>query len=466
MSKYIVNYDINGFEKVEISDKKLTTGSDNIIVLVLDESTSDKLMEYYESVTNILLSGNKLFIVMVGKESKIRKTLCNLAANYRNYNIYKVDSKSTITSEYIDTIIEREPTIDEVQAFVGGDISGYADINIILMGIDDIVSRGNLEELKSFVEDHVTSIESLTHVIEYMKKIVDTTNSKELMLKIEELKTKLRDQDIKLDSTEAENRKIKDENLKLTEDNAATKQELARAMSKNKGLEQQMSASTPVIQSYSPLHTSLIRCNVSNILYFKEISYVPYTNSFILTLVNTLQLYKKKVKLIIYDSRVGLSTLYRPLSVIGGSEFVANKENYISGTDMFVVVEPNPMILTSVLECNNPKYDIVIVYDRMRQINNIVSGNNVTMYYVVNSSNDYREVQKTLRITDLSSVITRADSSIGEGALNIPKIDDFDKTHLSESARMSKYKKLQPVGCDKPLFNLILEKAHIDLNRR
>lgn len=458
--KFIINHEVKGYKTVNITDTVLTDSDDNTIIIVLDESTSDKLADYYERVTDILLSKNKLYIIVVGKESKIRKSICTLVANYRNYNLYKVDSKNTITSEYINTIIDRLPTIDEVQSFMGGDISGYSDINVIMLGIDDLVSRGDLEGLKRFVEEHLTSIENLTSVVDYMKKIVDTANSKELFNRIDELKNKVRETDSRLDTTEEENKKIKDENLRLIESSETTKRELARAMSKTKELEQQMSSNTPVIHSYSELNTTLIKCKTANVIYFKEISYVPYTNSLMVMLMEIFKLMKKKAKLIIYDSRVGLST-YKPLSVIGGSEFVANKANFVSHVDTFAVVEPNPTILTSILESTNPAFDVVIVYDRMRQATNIVSGNNVVKFYIINSNKDFREVQNQLRITDKSSVITRVGSSIGAETLNIPRIEDYNAVGTTESAKISKYKKLQASGNNKLIIQTILDKARV-----
>ena len=461
MSKYLVNHSINGYETVEITDKKLVDGVGNYVVVLLDESTNTKALEYYDNITNILISQNKLILVIVGKESKIRKTVSYLVANYRNYNIYRVDSKDTVNSEYIDTIIDREPGIDEVQAFVGGDVSAYADLNMILMGIDDIVSRGNTDELKVFVENHITSIENLTYVTEYMKKVVDTSNNSELFNRVEELKDKIRKLTKEVNSSEEEIRRVKDENLRLSGDNTATKQELARAMSKNRELESQMSSNAPVIQTYSELHTALINCRAESVIYFKEISYVPYANSLVIMLMEMTRLLRKKVKLIIYDSKAGLSSVYKPLSVIGGSEFVASKSNFISSDAPFVVVEPNPAILTSILESTNPKYDLVIVYDRMRQPTNLVSGNNVVKYYVINSSKDFKEVQNTLRITDKSSIITRVDSSIGAETLNIPTIPEYNAPGTTESAKKSKYKKLQAAGNGKLIINTILEKAHV-----
>ena len=459
--KYIINHEIPEYTKVDITSSEINGAANDTVVLILDESTSDHLHDYYEQVTKILTSGNKLYIIIVGKESKIRKAICTLACNYRNYNMYKVDSKDTVDLEYVETIIDREPTIDEVQSFIGGDIAAYGDINTIIIGIEDCVANGDLEGVKNVVEQHINSIEGLASVVDYMKKIVDSTNSKELLDRIEELKAKVREAEQKIDKIEEENDRINDQNLKLAETADASKRELARVMSKNKELEAQLSSNAPVITSYSELNTALIRCRATHVLYFKEVSYVQYTNSLIMMLVDALKIQKFKVKLMVYDSRAGLSTIYKPLSVIGGSEFVANKDNFISRTEAFVVVEPNPVILTSVLESNNPALDVVIIYDRMRQVNNLVAGNNVTRFFVINSGKDFKEVQNQLRITDKYCIISRVGSSIGPEVMNIPEIPGYNSPGTTNTAKVSKFRKLQAAGTNKLLFQAIAEKARI-----
>lgn len=459
--RIIVNCEVPKCEIADINDSSLADGKGNNIIIVLDNSDGEVLQTYYNAVTNILLSKNKLYIILVGNDVKIGRAICSLVANYRNYNIYKVENKAVLTEEYIDTIINRTPTVDEVQTFIGGDISGYADINMIFLGIDDLVSRGDLEGLKSFIERHIHSIEGITSVLDYMKKSTDLLNSGELLGRMEEIKTKL----IEAEAVASENSKKlleAEQEKKVYEENAErAKREMESALSKRKELEEQLESGTPVIQSYPETNTTLIKCKAQTVLYFKEVSYVPYANSLIIMLREILKLMNKRVKLVIYDSRVGLPGVYRPLSVIGGSEFVGNKNNFIANVDTFVVVEPNPTIITSILEYSNPAFDVVIVYDRMRQPTNIVVGNNVIRYYVINSNKDFNAAVNQFRTIDKSSVITRVDSTIGNEALNIPTISDFNATGTTDSARISKYQKLQSARNNKLLIKTILEKARI-----
>ena len=103
MGKYMINHSIHGYESVNIDDERICDPNSTVII-VLDESTSASLYKYYNKVVDMLLSGTRLITICVGKESKIRKTIMMLMVSYRNYNVYRVDSLSLITSDYIGVV--------------------------------------------------------------------------------------------------------------------------------------------------------------------------------------------------------------------------------------------------------------------------------------------------------------------------------------------------------------------------
>ena len=53
MNKYVVNHVIAGYREMSITDTRLVEGDNDIIVLILNQSTADKLTEYYNAVKNI-----------------------------------------------------------------------------------------------------------------------------------------------------------------------------------------------------------------------------------------------------------------------------------------------------------------------------------------------------------------------------------------------------------------------------
>ena len=100
--KYIVNESVMGCERVEITDEKLINDKDQLVYVVLNESTADAscLKTYYNSIKEMLKNNVKVFIVMVAETSKIRGSICNLMQLFGNYNVYQVPDENFISSAY------------------------------------------------------------------------------------------------------------------------------------------------------------------------------------------------------------------------------------------------------------------------------------------------------------------------------------------------------------------------------
>ncbi len=474
MNKYVINHSIDGFNTVDITDERLIS-SESTVVLLLDESTNDKLYSYYNRVLEIIMAKGKLVTIVVGKESKIRKAICTLMASYRNYNMYYVDSLDIVDEEFINSVLERQPSYEEVQTFIGGDVSGYADISAVVLGINSIVNSGELDGLSTFINNHITSIESFPEVIDYMKKVVDTANSGELFTKIDELKDEAKKLQGMVEEYKKEIKELKAENATLNEDLTTAKKELGRSKTKIDELKEQVSGKGSIIRTYHELNTAIMKCKVMNILYFKEVSYVQYTNSLINSIAEALKAKKLRFKILIYDNKSSISNIYRPAPVIGSAEYLANKATFLKATERLVVVEPNPMIIEDVLTYTSPSFDVVIVYDRLKQSNDIVIGNNVNKYFVINSYKDYIESKNILKITDASHIITHTGGSLHTGVryedgtqhriklpkerLDIPKIDGYDR--ITDTAKVSKYMKLVSSISKKPVIGSIFDRMRI-----
>ena len=117
---------------------------------------------------------------------------------------------------------------------------------------------------------------------------------------------------------------------------------------------------------------------------------------------------------------------------------------------------------------------MVVIYDRMRGYNDIVSGNNVTKFYVINSTSDFDRIRSKVKIDDTSNVITHLGSSLVKYGdrknikmnnglptfLDIPKIDGY--SGLSDSAKINKYLKLSTQQSRLPLIQTIFERSKVE----
>ena len=161
--------------------------------------------------------------------------------------------------------------------------------------------------------------------------------------------------------------------------------------------------------------------------------------------------------------------------MVGSAEYLANKAVFLKSTERLVVVEPNPMIIEDVLTYASPAFDVVIIYDRLKQGNDIVTGNNIQKYFVINSYKDYVESKNILKITDTSHIITHTGGTLHSGVkytdgsptkvhvpkerLDIPKIDGYDR--ITDTAKVSKYMKLVSSISNKPVIGSIFERMRI-----
>lgn len=473
-TKYLFNNNIHGYEKANIEEFDAKDKREDMLVVVIDKTCDEKLGMYYRVFTDALKNNNRVVLVGVNDDNKSFKPLASLLVTYNEYGIYQIEDKSTLGAVELQKMCERKPDFSEVQTFIGGDVTAYADMSTILFGIESLVNEGNIDQIKDFLNQHMISIESLTSTLNNMKKTCDMFNSDELVAKINSLKSegdKLRKQ-IEDDKKALDDVKYDRDKLKVSVEDFKRENEKLKAT--NNELKQSSDSGGSIIRAYKEINTQLIQCKTKIILYFKEISYVPYVNSLVVSLQQFLEMNHLKHKMLIFDSQTNLYSVYKPLQAVSSVEYLSMKSALISKTKQFVVSEPNPTILQDVL-CSDQCFDVIIVYDRLKCTNDLVTGNNVTKFFVINSSKEFDAIKQQLKILDLSNVITHANSSIGlekgpgrgpgkeskpRQFLDIPYVENYNtKTDVSKT---STYIKMYTAHTQQPLLDTIFKKSRID----
>ena len=215
--------------------------------------------------------------------------------------------------------------------------------------------------------------------------------------------------------------------------------------------------------------------NKALVLYFKEISYVRYMNTLITLLYTFLHKTGKKFVLLIYDNNNNMVANYN-LPITSGDKYAGQKSTILNGKYRTVVTEPFQTVIQDAISSNDA-VDIVIVYDRLRQYEDIVKGNNVTKFFVANSKKDIENIMtvKSVGMDDTSFIITNADNSFEfkDGSPNFGKPVQFldipnlgkDFSTLSDSAKFNKYFRLKTARTGVPLMATIIKKAHIEVPR-
>lgn len=461
MDKLIVGHKVFGYDTVNVKDPKLVESKTEVeLVIVTSALSNEPLKDYYKAVVNVLKNRGNVILIGVKEESSLFRPLAALMASYRAYDIYTVMDKEVITAPYLKAIENRKPDFNEVQTYIGGDIAAYTEMSTLMIGIEELVQQGNIENLQNFLEQHMASIESLTNVLDYMKALCESYNSDNLADKIESLEKLVEKHKNETSKLTGKVQVLTDEKAQINSELSKLRTEVARLRENNEALKAASESPSTIISSFTPCRTTECECKVNNIIYFKEISYVPYVNSLVTNMVEIYKKNGKKVKLLIYDNKTDLYDTYKPLNIVSGKTFVSSRDMYIKTVEKFVVSEPAPNIIKEIIGQENAP-DILIIYDRMKTIQDIVEGNNVTKFFVLNSKHDYEKLVKSLKILDESRIITRSDEEFSSVVIDIPCIPNYKSA--SDSKKIVTYMKLATAITKRNLMDEISTKSRIQL---
>ena len=451
-----------GCERVEITDEKLISDKDQLVYVVLNESTADAscLKTYYNSIKAMLKNNVKVFIVMVAETSKIRGSICNLMQLFGNYNVYQVPDENFISSAYLDTLPERTVTYDEMAQYLQNDIVAYDDMDTVLQGVQECINRNDAEGLKTLIEGHLPTIEAAPTVFSQMKNSIDQANSGVLQDKIANIKAQLEEAN---ELNEKKQTEIKQRESTIDDLNSSLKdarRQLTQTKADMEELKLQVQNAGPAIRSYQTVKTQLLKCKTEHIIYIKEISRIPYINSFVLMLQEMIKQFRYTSKLLIYDNTSQAQVTYGNMQQVDSAAFESNKAVLLNKTPKFVVTEPAPQILKDILQSINPQFDVLIIYDRMKQATDLVEGNNVYKFWVVNSFNDYNTTKNLFKIDRTDTIITRPASRIAPDVIDIPRIKAYE-AETQDNGKFAKYKGVQTTICKQPLMPHFLKICNI-----
>lgn len=463
---YIVNKEIVGYNTLELKDETIKDVKESNVFIVVNKELeeNDKATEY-RAVKKLIENKNRVFIIGTEKSNTFR-VMATLLVSMSKYDVYLVMSEEDINPSYLDTCVEREPTLVEVQEYIGGDIVAYSDITTMLYMIESYVADEDIESLQRYIEENGKTLSNMAMAIDFMKKSADLTNSKEATLEIEDLRNKLSSTKMALSNAEQSIEELREAKSGTAEDNEKAKREREELLEKIKDLQNQLENGVSVINNYKELNITYEQHKIQRVLYFKEISYIPYIRSFVTNLAEMMSKEKLRVKLVIYDNQTDMYEQYTEsgMRVISGKNYSGSKGT-ITGDNPFVVSEPN-LAITKAIIGSEEGYDVLIIYDKMHKYENIIEGNNVTRIYVTSSSNEFMAVRGKLKLKVGDIVLTRQNSRVMEiqdvpckdNIMDITEIEGY--TELSDSAKINRYRKLMSTR-NTVLFEKIYEVSNI-----
>ena len=470
MAKYIFGSNIYGYEEHTTENFDKDVEKDDLLIIIVDKTVDDKIKDYYRIVDDALRKNARVVLIGIDDGNKIFNIIASNMVVFKCYDLYQVANKDAISAEYLIKLQERHPSIYEVQTFQDGDVVAYSDICNILYGIESLVEEGNIEGLKSHIERNIKSMDSLVSTINKMKSRYEEYNSDELNKAMDSLKAEID----KLNETIKEKDETLDKEKHNRDEYKVEAENLKREITKIRATALAPTAKTeivsePIIKRYSTFDTTLESNNKAIVLYFKEVSYVRYTNTLITMLANWMEYNNKVYKLLIYDIESNMVKNYG-LDEVNGAYYTSNKDLVLRNKRKMVVTEPFQALVKDIIT-GDKAADVVIIYDRLKQFDNIVQGNNVFTFFIANSSKDIKNIlsERKYNVIDTGRIITSTENSYTDPSgkaefLDICKADLKDGERfsaLTDSAKFKKYQKLITTRTKKSLMDEILATSHL-----
>lgn len=369
------------FLKIELADK------DNKMIEFKNQLTLKE-----EELKNMHQYGDKI------------EELSELIVQYKN-QIEQLKSQEEDAETLREALDSKEHEIDRLSS----DIEKYENLSV------------DLDNLKNENEQYKIKMQEMTDEIQTLKNQLEDTSNKTSTVLGEGISVE-------------EIQKLREDNERLVERCNRYKTDIINLKASNDSFLDKLRNKAAGAMEFNPL---LLNNNTKiksrNILYFKEISYVTYTNTMLVKTLDLLLKKKQRVKMIIFDKPDEFSPSYQGLTIVNGD--YARKKDDVLRKDIVVIMEPNMAILEDIL---SEQYTLVLIVDRLKCVKDLVIGNQVYKFWMVNSSSGIQSIMNMGSMSNdisSSSIITRP--GVGHDTIGISKISDYPT--FTEQAKSSKW---------------------------
>lgn len=475
-----VGTNIDSFVLHSITSTELLEATNSTVVVYLNMDANDRWVDYYRGIKAVLTNNNnKLLLLLAPEEPNLTQMIINLCLLYNTYDIYKQTPGIEITKDYIDELLSRTTSKDEVQMYISKEAVAIDSVSEALLKLRELSEEGNFEELQNYVIGNLDLIKEYPSILDSLRALLDPLDKikeedfkqlekeyakvqsdlKQAMADKAKLGESLRDKAAinkqLQDEIQAEQGKVK----KATELYSKLSEEAEGLKNENNRLKDTLEKSDSIgLSLYSTIRMSAISGNKAKVvIYFKEIGRPRYFNTLIKYLMfhlNKLPASNGKVKLMIYDSRKDFSVAYADMKVASEENYFAERIDIINRNQV-VFMDTNPGYLGD--SFTQGPYEYFIIVDRLGKKEDLVEGSNVIKFWTFYSKHEYMNYMKRLGdIPPLFSILT--DSPKTKDVINILTVLDYPQT---ETAQYAKYFKMVNTSSSKTIFEEILSKCGI-----
>ena len=453
----LVNSTVTGIDSVGINVlADVNIQKQQEVIFVCNKDAKDFPSTVYIFLRDCLRNGKRVFLIIVGDSD--HRLYSNLMVLFGAYDIYNIADERMLNERFIRGIVSRKCGIEDASQFVGCDAIAYGNLDAVVLKVAERADELDISDTEA------DALIGSAEVISYLKAVDAEFNYKEKDRVIESLKSSI-------EKVTSEKEQL-DSDLAVAKDsisNLTSRLEVARARVDELESAPQVQQTTTVRGAMIVQPTCLtdsLMTDTKHVLYFKELTPIPYINTFIKYLTDYIRTRKmggKKVvcKLTIFDFN-GTQRLYNPIPFITGDQYMARRMEMAGSRMEMAIATPQMAVLSDLLTGKfsgaDTAPDVLIVYDRTYQHTDIVSGKIVTKFFVCHSRGAVERFAQDFHIKDPSRIITTSDTFIHSSQLDIPRIKDF-KNFESESRRKRAYLGLRTRYGQQPIMDAVLLSA-------
>lgn len=451
---------------------------DDTIIFKVEDSSKENIYKDFLKLYDILNIGARV-ILLLKSNNEMKEMFVSLMEAKEKYDIYFYEEDDEIVDKMLDRAVKSNISRNEFNTLIYNENCSNI-LNEIFTRVFNLIEVKDYENLIYYINDNMDRIRESVVATNLLKDnlnflIKNINNGEDIQKEYankkeeqvvndsndEELKNKIKELSATVDKLTNENQKnvelIKtkeSEIVALTNDNAKLNKQVAQSNSEKNNANNIMQTQG-FISKYIPINTAQNLCKAKIIIYIKEITPIMYITSFIKQIVEILQIKKLKVKLLCYPELNAFTSVYNGYPILDTKKYLDLKDDVLHKFTSVVIVEPNQMILDDILK---EDLDVVIIYDKLGQKEDLVIGNNVYKYWVANSLKELEALKDVLNI-DYENVISRY--GVTSKGIVISNINDYQRK--SSSAKTQSYMTLKNVGDNtKTILDIVFERTNIN----
>ena len=349
-------------------------------------------------------------VIVLSDKTDILQYYGQILSNYGQYNVYKIEDWDDVDDDFIDEVANRDQSKDEAIIYVGKPLS-----ETVIEVINELKLNDNQKRILSVVKDLIKGSDSDVK----QQAALNLLNERYLKLKAEKTQIESELNELRTTISQEQN-------------------------------------SSQYIKSTIKLDAFL---SDTQVMYFREYYDVLYFN----TLIRHYQEYLEtklnlKAKIVIFD--YSLFEMYEeekyPKKISSLDDYMGNRSLFL-GSDTIVSNQVYPLLVSDLYKAG---FDVLIILDRILNIQPIVDGKNVHTFYNVGHNNQLNYYKSKLEKDPNLGIVISSRLNY-DNAINIPQIQ---KEFTSKQEEFYWYNKLGNVGQDKRLIFQILDDKRQPLN--